>query len=185
MFEKIARQAGLLPDIRGSHKSLSCSQLMSTQSQRRRQGRPPSHPLSRCQAQTRDRAVTAGALSHGTTAAHRCRCTACARTSPPARSIWPRWRASAHNSAGGWLQTRIAKQVRATLGDAPEGWLCHARRRGATRTPFHVLEASRRRVTLAEMTCKRKSPRCSRVSNAVSNADISILQTRKTPRPTS
>ena len=48
---------------------------------------------------------------------------------------------SAHNGAGGWLQTRIAKQVRATLGDAPEGWLCHARRR-ATRTPFHVLEAS-------------------------------------------
>ena len=59
----------------------------------------------------------AGALSHSTTAAHRCRLTACARTSPPARSIWPRWRASEHNSAGGWLQTRIAKQVRATLGD--------------------------------------------------------------------
>jgi hypothetical protein len=78
--------------------------LRSTQSQRRRQGRPP----SRSQAQTRNLAVTAGALSHGKTAAHGCRLTACARTSPPARSIWPRWRASAHNSAGGWLQTRIA-----------------------------------------------------------------------------
>jgi hypothetical protein len=112
---------------------------MSTQSQRRRQGRPPSHPPSRCQAQsqTRDRAVTAGALSHGATAAHRCRLTACARTSPPARSIWPRWRASMHSSAGGALRTRIAKQVRATLGDAhvwadsvPHANVC------ATRTPF-------------------------------------------------
>ena len=121
VLEKNARRCLCLPDTRGSHKGLSCSQLMSTQSQRRRQGRPPSHPPSRCQAQsqTRDRAVTAGALSHGTTAAHGCRLTACARTSPPARSIWPRWRASAHNGAGGWLQTRIAKQVRATLGDAP------------------------------------------------------------------
>jgi hypothetical protein len=160
----------LLPDIRGSHKSLSCSQLMSTQSQRRRQGRPPSHPPSCCQAQsqTRDRAVTAGALSHGTTAAHRCRLTACARTSPPARSIWPRWRASEHNSAGGWLQTRIAKQVRATLGDAPEGWLCHARRR-ATRTPFHVLEASpardSRTCTQSESTVIRANQRSSKVIN--------------------
>jgi hypothetical protein len=41
--------------------------LRSTQSQRRRQGRPP----SRSQAQTRNLAVTAGALSHGKTAAHR------------------------------------------------------------------------------------------------------------------
>jgi hypothetical protein len=41
---------------------------------------------------------------------------ACTRTSPPARSIWPRWRASVHSSAGGALRTRIAKQVRATLG---------------------------------------------------------------------
>jgi hypothetical protein len=113
------------------HPRLTQKSLMlaATRSQRRRQGRPPSHPPSRRQARTRDRAVTAGALSHGTTAAHGCRLTACARTSPPARSIWPRWRASEHNSAGGWLQTRIAKQVRATLGDAPVGWLCHARRR--------------------------------------------------------
>ena len=116
VLEKIARHAGLLPDIRGSHKSISCSQLMSTQSQRRRQWRPQSHPPSRRQARTRDRAVTAGALSHSTTAAHGCRLTACARTSPPARSIWPRWRASVYSSAGGALRTRIAKQVRATLG---------------------------------------------------------------------
>jgi len=108
VLEKNARRCLCLPDTRGSHKGLSCSQLMSTQSQRRRQGRPPSHLPSRSQAQTRNLAVTAGALSHGTTAAHGCRLTACARTSPPARSIWPRWRASAHNSAGGWLQTRIA-----------------------------------------------------------------------------
>jgi len=32
---------------------------------------------------------------------------------------------------------------------------------------------------------ERKSPRCSRASNVVSNAEVSILQTRKTPRPTS
>ena len=37
--------------------------------QGRRQWRPQSSPPSRCQARTRDRAVTAGALSHGTTAA--------------------------------------------------------------------------------------------------------------------
>ena len=72
--------------------------------------------------------MTAGALSHGTTAAHRCRRTACAYTSPPARSNWPRWRASAHSSDGGGLLTRVAKQVRATLGDAPVGRLrCGAR----------------------------------------------------------
>ena len=71
--------------------------------------------------------MTAGAPSHGTTAAHRCRRTACARNSPPAWSNWPRWRASAHNSAGGWLRRRIAKQVRAMLGDAPVGRLCRAR----------------------------------------------------------
>ena len=32
---------------------------------------------------------------------------------------------------------------------------------------------------------EKKSPHCSRASNVVSNAEISILQTRKTPRPTS
>ena len=131
--EKTARR-GQHPDICGSHARGS------TQTQRRRPGRPPSHLQSRW---TRDRAVTAGALSHGTTAAGRCRRTACAYTSPPARSNWPRWRASAHSSDGGGLLTRVAKQVRATLGDAPVGRLrCGARPR-ATRTPFHVPSASR------------------------------------------
>ena len=106
---------------------------------RRRQWRHQSNPPSRRQARTRDRAVTAGALSHGTTGARGCRLTACARTSPPARSIWPRWRASVHSSAGGALRTRIAKQVRATL-DVTH-LLCTPTR--ASRTPFHVPSASR------------------------------------------
>ena len=72
---------GQLPDIRDQTKVSHARG--STQTQRRRPGRPPSHLQSRW---TRDRAVTAGALSHGTTAAHRCRRTACAYTSPPARS---------------------------------------------------------------------------------------------------
>ena len=73
MLEKkpLAGRRGQHPDICGSHARGS------TQTQRRRPGRPPSHLQSRW---TRDRAVTAGALSHGTTAAHRCRRTACART---------------------------------------------------------------------------------------------------------
>ena len=54
---------------------------------RRRQWRPQSNPPSRCQTRTRDRDVTAGAQSHGTTAA-------CAPTSTPTRSSWQRWRAT-------------------------------------------------------------------------------------------
>ena len=77
--------------------------------------RPQSSPPSRCQGRTRDRAVTAGAESHGTTAACGCRRTACAPTSTPTRSSWPRWRASAHSSAGGGLLTRFCKQVRAPI----------------------------------------------------------------------
>ena len=82
---------------------------------RRRQWRHQSNPPSRRQARTRDRAVTAGAQSHGTTAACGCRRTACAPTSTPTRSNWPRWRASAHSSAGGALLTRFCKQVRAPI----------------------------------------------------------------------
>ena len=80
--------------------------------------------------------MTAGAQSHGTTAACGCRRTACAPTSTPTRSNWPRWRASAHSSAGGALLTRFCKQVRAPIRsvNAPEGWHCRARQR-ATRTP--------------------------------------------------
>ena len=51
--------------------------------------------------------MTAGTLSHGTTAAR------CAGT--PTWSNWPRWRASAHSSAGGGLHTRFCKQVRAPI----------------------------------------------------------------------
>jgi len=103
---------------------------------RRRQWRHQSNPPSRRQARTRDRAVTAGALSHGTTAACGCRRTACAPTSTPTWSSWRKWRASAHSSAGGGLLTRFCKQVRAPIRsvNAPEGWHCRARQR-ATRTP--------------------------------------------------
>ena len=83
--------------------------------QGQRQWRPQSNPPSRCQARTRDRAVTAGAQSHGTTAACGSRRTACAPSSTPTRSSWPRWRASAHSSAGGGLHTRFCKQVRAPI----------------------------------------------------------------------
>ena len=99
--------------------------------QGRRQWRPQSSPPSRCQARTRNRAVTAGAQSHGTTAACGCRRTACAPTSTPTWSSWRKWRASAHSSAGGGLLTRFCKQVRAPIrsGDAPEGWHCRAHHR--------------------------------------------------------
>ncbi len=46
-----------------------------------------------------------------------------------------------------------------------------------SRARGHLAPRHARRDDLRE----RKSPRCSRVSNAVSNAEISILQTRKTP----
>ena len=48
-------------------------------------------------ARTRNRAVTAGALSHGTTAARECRRTTSA-SQPPTRSNWPRWREKAATS---------------------------------------------------------------------------------------
>jgi hypothetical protein len=106
-----------LPDIRGLSCSYSCRK-----NYRRRQWRPRSSPPSRCQARTRNRAVTAGAQSHGTTAACGCRRTACAPTSTPTRSSWPRWRASAHNSAGGGLLTRFGKQVRAPIRSVTHLW---------------------------------------------------------------
>ena len=77
-----------------SQNMLSRAAHMSKRAQRRR------HPPSRRQARTRDRAVMAGTLSHGTTAARGLRLTACMRTSPPTRSNYPRWRESAHSSAG-------------------------------------------------------------------------------------
>ena len=56
--------------------------------------------LRQRQARTRDRAVTAGSLSHSTPAARGCWLIACVRTTPPTRSKCPRWHASAHSSAG-------------------------------------------------------------------------------------
>ena len=78
-----------LPD-KTAHKGLSCfssNKVASKQHQRRHQWRPPSRRLAR----TRDRRL---APYHGTTAACRLaravhRLSACARTSPPARSSWP------------------------------------------------------------------------------------------------
>ena len=66
---------------------LQLKQGASKQYQRRHQWRPPSRRLAR----TRDRRL---APYHGTTAACACRApplrlSACARTSPPARSSWP------------------------------------------------------------------------------------------------
>ena len=74
---------------------LSCSPQLRTK-QRRHRGRLP----SRREARIRDRLVTltAGSLSHGTTAARRCRLIACVHTSPPTRSNCPGWHVRAHSS---------------------------------------------------------------------------------------
>ena len=93
------------------------------------QGRPRSHPPSRFQARTRDRAVTAGAQSHGT--AHRLRVPADRlRAYQPAvklakmarKRAQRRWRRAAHAIC-------LAGACSCTLGDAPVGRRCHARQR--------------------------------------------------------
>ena len=83
---------------------------------------PSSHPPSRFQARTRDRAVTAGAQSHGT--AHRLRAyqPAVKLAKMARKRAQRRWRRAAHAIC-------LAGACSCTLGDAPVGRRCHARQR--------------------------------------------------------